>query len=48
MVKSEQLQADFCERAIWRGRLTHAKWKVHRVWACKGHAGDLEGAGQIR
>ena len=45
MVYSKQLQATHCYEATeWRGRFTDAKGKVHRVWACEGHAGELEGA----
>jgi hypothetical protein len=48
MVYSEQLQATHCYQAVeWRGRSTGAKGKVHRVWACAGHASVLEGVRRV-
>src|ERR1019366_6191863 len=43
LIYSPQLQSTHCyEPARWRGRWKDVKGKMHRVWACDGHAGDLE------
>jgi hypothetical protein len=43
MIYSPQIQSTHCyEPARWRGRWKDVKGKMHRVWACDGHAGDLE------
>jgi hypothetical protein len=45
MVYSRQLQATHCdEPAPWRGWWKDAKGQTHRVSACGGHAGALEGS----
>jgi hypothetical protein len=44
MIYSAQLQSTHCYKpAPWRGRWADAKGKVHLVWACEGHAEELEG-----
>ncbi len=43
MIASLQIQATHCdEPAVWRGRFTDAKGKIHRVWSCTRHADELE------
>ena len=45
MIASPQIQATHCdEPAPWRGRFTDATGKVHRVWSCEDHVGELGGA----
>lgn len=47
LIYSAQLQSTHCcEPAPWRGRWKDGKGRVHSVWACEGHAGELEGARQ--
>ena len=44
LIYSTQLQSTHCrEAARWRGRWTDGKGRVHRVWACEGHAEGLDG-----
>jgi hypothetical protein len=43
LIASRQIQATHCdEPAAWRGQFTDAKGKVHWVWSCERHVGDLE------
>ena len=48
LVYSQQLQSTHCpEAAPCRGRWTDSKGLVHRVWACEGHAAELEGVRRV-
>jgi hypothetical protein len=46
IIASSQIQATHCaDPAPWRGRFTDTTGKMHRVWSCERHVGEL---GEVR